>query len=52
MAVRKPLYNFGGALREMSTAQINAIKDRVVYLHGDASYISRNLVVDGVGTGI
>tara|TARA_Y100000114_G_C11753340_1_gene325569 strand:- start:1281 stop:2327 length:1047 start_codon:yes stop_codon:yes gene_type:complete len=52
MAVRKPLYNFGGALREMSTAQINAVKDRVVYLHGDASYRSSNLVVDGVGTGI
>lgn len=52
MAVRKPLYNFGGALREMSTAQINAVKNRVVYLHGDASYRSSNLVVDGVGTGI
>jgi hypothetical protein len=52
MAVRTPLYLDGTDLREMTSGQITQIKNRVVYLHGDASYRSSNLVVDGVGTGI
>ena len=32
MAVRKPLYEVSGNLREMSTAMVDSIVDQVIYL--------------------
>ncbi len=52
MAVRTPVYWDGTSIVEMTANQIQKIKDRCVYLHGDATYRSIDLLVDGVGTSI
>lgn len=52
MTVRTPVYWDGTSIAEMSAGQILKIKNRCVYLHGDATYRSVDLLVDGVGTSI
>ena len=52
MTVRTPVYLDGTSIVEMTANQIQKIKDRCVYLHGDATYRSIDLLVDGVGTSI
>ena len=52
MAVRTPVYWDGTSIVEMSAGQINKLKDRCVFLHGNTAYRATNLLVDGVGTSI
>ena len=47
MAVRSPLYWDGTALREMSTAQVNQIVDRAVYLYGSNPSANVSVVSSG-----
>tara|TARA_B100000123_G_scaffold168403_1_gene124855 strand:- start:3008 stop:3931 length:924 start_codon:yes stop_codon:yes gene_type:complete len=44
MAVRRPLYNDGGNLREMTAAMITAIQNRCVYAHGSNPSVTLNVV--------
>jgi hypothetical protein len=47
MAVRSPLYWDGSALKEMSTAQVNEIVNRAVYLYGSNPSANVSVVSSG-----
>jgi len=47
MTVRSPLYWDGSALREMSTAQVNQIVDRAVYIYGSNPSANVSVVSSG-----
>ena len=47
MTVRSPLYWDGSALREMSTAQVNEIVNRAVYVYGSNPPVSVTVVGSG-----
>lgn len=49
MTVRSPLYWDGSALREMSTAQVNEIVNRAVYVYGSSPPVSVTVVASGGG---
>jgi len=44
MAVRRPLYNDGNNLREMTSAMVTAIQDRCVYVHGSNPSVTLSVV--------
>ena len=44
MAVRRPLYNDGGNLREMTAAMVTAIQNRCVYLYGGSPSVTLSVV--------
>ena len=52
MTVRTPVYFDGTSIVEMSAGQILKLKNRCVYLHGNATHRSVDLLVDGLGTNI
>lgn len=47
MAVRSPLYWDGSALKEMSTAQVNEIVNRAIYLYGSNPSANVTVVASG-----